>query len=318
MATGKHEPGLTDGDLGDRSGGTAAAGGASENVREWRRPVRALMGSDGPEVVDFGRPIPPALRDLSPGQQRIAAAIFAHLGLTASAGAMMVELQREHLRAQALRRSDDIETLTALVCLLIGHPCITVAEVADIHRAYQHLRQCHWWPSGPEDLPLSALLVAGSTNADQAITRIEKLHLALSEGDEVPGDPCALVVLCACVPEVLPQQVVLRFRALRTELLLSSIPVQDADITGLSALVTIAAEPDVVMREFVTERGIGLASSIIRLSSFDIALAADAVVLRHLSGANRLVFMASQVIRAWMAHRLLQYRQPSWFSGIRS
>ncbi|HEX3135069.1 MAG TPA: hypothetical protein VHX44_16005, partial [Planctomycetota bacterium] len=112
--------------------------------------------------MDGGLTIPPAFRELSLGQQRMAAALLSHLGLTPTAGAMIVEAQRERLRAHALRRSDDIETLTALVRLLVGRPLTTTGEVSDIHRAYHHLRQCHWWPSGPEDLPLAALLVVGS------------------------------------------------------------------------------------------------------------------------------------------------------------
>jgi hypothetical protein len=297
---------------------TLPSGGAGENLSAWQRPVRALVGIAESTLVDFELPVPPTLRDLSLGQQRIAAAVLSYLGLTPMAGAMMVELQRERLRAQALRRSDDVETLTAFVRLLLGRPLTTAAEVVDVQGAYQHLRQCHWWPAGPEDLPLAALLVAGSEDAAQRITRIEELHLALSEGDEVPGDPCALVALCASVSDLFDTQVVLRFSALRTELLLSGIPVVEDDITVLPTLATISGDADGVMREFITERGKGLVSLSARASSSAIALAADAVALRHLDGAPRFAFIASLVIRAWMAHRPHSRRPPSWLAGIRS
>ncbi len=233
---------------------------------------------------------------------------MSHLSLNPAAGAAMVDLQRERLRAGALRRSDDIETLAALVRLLVGRPLTTSAEVHDIHRAYEHLRQCHWWPSGPDDLPLAALLVAGAPDGDQRIARIEELHSALSEGDEVPGDPCALVALCGCVPDLSNAQVVVRLCALRTELLLSGMAVQEADSAMLLALVVIPGDPEKVMSAFVAERRKHSPTPNTPVAPLTIALAADAVVLRHLSGVARQVYIASLAIRAWLIHRHHQPR----------
>lgn len=262
----------------------------------------ALLGVDEAGTV-FPPSVPSLWNDLTDGQQHIASAILSHLALSPAAGAAMVDLQRERLRAGAMRRSDDIETLTALVRLLVGSPVITTALVDDILRAYQHLRQCHWWPSGPEDLPLAALLVAGAADADQQIARIEELHLVLSEGDEVPGDACALVALSGCVPDLFDAQVMLRLSALRTELLLSGLALQDDDIAALLALAAIPAGAEVVMQEFVAERKRRSPSPESPPSRLAIAMAADVVALRHLDGVARLGYIASLAIRAWLIHR---------------
>jgi hypothetical protein len=158
----------------------------------------------------------------------------------------------------------------------------------------------------------------GSPDTNAQVSRIEALHLALSEGDEVPGDPYALVALCATACDLVDSQVVLRLSVLRTALVLSGIPVVGDDLAALSALAAIAADAEVVMSEFITERGKGLVSPSARATSSAIALAADAVALRHLEGAPRLAFIASLVIRAWMAHRSHPCRPPSWLAGIRS
>jgi hypothetical protein len=283
------------------------APGAKDADVAWRRPLCALTGNAVPGP-GFPPPVQAVWGDLSEGQQHLAAAILSHLSLSPAAGAAMVDLQRERLRAGALRRSDDIETLAALVRLLVGRPLTTSAEVQDIHRAYEHLRQCHWWPSGPEDLPLAALLVAGAVDADRAIVGVEEMHLALSEGDEVPGDPCALVALCGCVPDLTDAQVVVRLGALRTELLLSGMAVQETDSAMLLALVAIPGDPALVMGEFVAERRKHAPAPNAPVAPLTIALAADAVVLRDLSGVARQVYIASLAIRAWMIHRHHQPR----------
>lgn len=276
----------------------------------WKRPLCALTGGEA-SGAGFPLSAPSLWTDLTQGQQRVAAAILSHLALSPAAGAAMVDLQRERLRVGALRRSEDIETLTALVRLLVGCPVITSALVDDIHRAYQHLRQCHWWPSGPEDLPLAALLVAGAPDADLEIARIEELHLVLSEGDEVPGDVYALVALCRCMPDLVDAQVLMRISALRTELLLSGIAVQEGDIAALLALATIPGEPVAVMQEFTAERR--KAGTNPRSSPLTIALAADAVVLRRLEGVARHVYIAALAIRAWLVHRHHQPRPSTRF-----
>lgn len=273
----------------------------------WQRPVQALQDSVEP-ASESTHAIATVCPDLNDGQQRIAAAILAHCSLTTDDGAALVDQQRACLRSGALRRSEGIETLTALVRLLVERPLTTAGEVAEVHRAYHHLRQCHWWPSGPEDLPLAALLVAGAPDGDQQIARIEELHLALSEGDEVPGDPCALVALCGCVPDLIDAQVVARLGALRTELLLSGIAVQEEDIALLLALVAIPGDPEPVMREFLAERRKHSLTPNAPVSPLTIALAADVVVLRHLGGLARQVYIASLAIRAWLVHRHHQQR----------
>lgn len=266
--------------------------------------MQALLGTDAERVGPlFPSPVPALWSDLTQGQQHIASAMLSCLKLSPGAGAGSVDLQRERLRAGGMRRSDDIETLTALVRLLVGSPVVSGVQVDDIHRAYQHLRQCHWWPSGPEDLPLAALLVAGGADADRQIARIEELHLALSEGVEVPGDAGTLVVLAGCVPDLLDAEVVMRLGALRTELLLSGIALQDDDIAALLALATIPAEAEVVMQEFVRERRRCPSPEALAPSRLAIALAADTVVLRHLDGVARLGYIASLAIRAWLDHR---------------
>ncbi len=153
---------------------------------------------------------------------------------------------------------------------------------------------------------MSALLVAGAQDAMEPISRIEQLHLVLSEGDEVPGDVCALIALSGSVPDLVETQVLMRISALRTELLLSGIAVQEGDIAALLALATIPGEPVVVMQEFITERRKAVQNA--RNSPLAIALAADAVVLRHLDGTPRLVYIAALAIRAWLLHRHHQPR----------
>ncbi len=286
-----------------------AGGGMSAG--SWRRPLLALCGSDDPVPAVFPEPVPSALRMLSAGQQRIAAAIFAHLACSAADVMTRVEAQRERLRRGGQRRSDDIETLTALVRLLLEQPLDDAVAVADIQRAYLCLRHCHWWPTGPEDLPLAALLVAGSSGCDQAINQIEALHLALSEGDEVPGDPCALVALGGGVPEPSAVQVLERLGALRTELLLSGIAVQEDDLAVLPALASMALEPAMVMQEYIAARKLATGPTLIPPSSLVIGLAADSVVLRHLAGKDRKRFIAALVIRAWMDHRQQSPHPPS-------
>ena len=240
-----------------------------------------------------------AWRTLSTGQRHIAAAILAHLGLSADAAVALVELQRAQLRAGAMRRSDDIETLTALVRMLVGHPLSDDREVDDIRCAYHHLRRCHWWPGGPEDLPLTALLVAGCAHGDQHVARLENLHLALSEGDEVPADVGALMVLCGNWQG--QTQVVMRLCALRTELLLSSIPVQPEDIDTVLALAAVPGEPVSLMQEFIRERQAH--RHVPDQHPLVIPLAADVVILQHLAGSARREYLATVAIRAWLAER---------------
>lgn len=288
----------------------------SVQVHAWERPVRALAVAGAPPSVLTG-PLPSTWHDLTDGQRHLTMAIVGHLGLPLSAAAEMVELQRERLRAAALRRSDDIETLTGLIRLLIGCPLTTAAEVAAIHHAYQHLRLCHWWPTGPEDLPLAALLVADG-NPDELVRRIESLHLVLSEGDEIPGDPCTLVALCLSVGGLDHAQVLLRLCSLRTELLLSGVAVQDQDIAVLPVLAAIDGHAEALMQEFITERRLIVGSPTVRATPSAIDQAVDTVVLRHLFGASRQAHLAALVIRAWMAHRHLQRHRPVWLAGIRS
>lgn len=273
----------------------------------WQRPVRALVGLAEMDAESL-RLVATAWPELNDGQQRIVTAILSQRKITPAIAGALVDQQRAALRDGALRRSDDIELLTALVRLVVERPATTTVEIAEVHCAYEHLRQCHWWPSGPEDLPLAALLVAGATDADQQIARIEALHLALSEGDEVPGDPCSIVALCGGIDELSDAQVVARLRDLRTDLLLSGIAVQQEDIAALLALVLIPRDPDEVMSEFVAERRKHSLTPNAPVSPLTIALAADAVVLRKIPDFARHVYIASLTIRAWMADRQHQQR----------
>jgi hypothetical protein len=247
---------------------------------------------------------------LTTGQRNIVAAVFRHLGCDAVGGMTTVEEHRARLRAGGLRRSDDIETVTVLVRLLMGRPLDTAATVAEVHRAYQCLRQCHWWPSGPEDLPLAALLLAGGAAPDEAVADIGHLHHSLSEGDEVPDDPIALVVLSGGLSGGDAAQVVARMRALRTALLLSDIAVQEADAATLLPLAMVAGDPQDVIQEYLGLRRRIAGPHDTRSAAIGIAMAGDAVALRHLTGSVRQGFTASMVIRGWMDHR----RQPSSLS----
>lgn len=267
----------------------------------WQRPVAALGKPDepgtGPLIDDAW------LGDLTAGQQRIVAAVFRHIGCDATSAMATVEEQRTRLRAGGLRRSDDIETVTVLVRLLVGGSLDGAAAVADIHRAHQCLRRLHWWPSGPEDLPLAALLVASDTTPDDAVADIGDLHRHLSEGDEVPDDPAALVVLSRGISGCAAADAVTRMRALRTALLLSGIAVREADAAALPSLALVAGDPQEVLQEFLDERRAATGSGNARPAALAITMAADAVVLRHLVGRTRQGFIASLVVRAWMDHR---------------
>lgn len=274
----------------------------------WQRPVRALVGAGRvPELPRDG--CPSAFRELQPVLHPLAAALIARLGLTPSAAAVMVDAQRERLRAGGLRRSDEVETLTAFVRLLVGHPLTTAQEVADIHEAYQHLRHCHWWPGGAEDLPLAAVLVAGASAPADVIARLIDLQAVLSESDEVPGDPAALVLLRLSTLGSDDTQVSLHLCALRTELLLSNLPLQVEDLAALPVLAAIALPPQQVMLEY---RGVRRGSS-----TEEITAAVDLLMARHLPASLRALHHAILIIGAWMALRRPHHRPPAWSAGAR-
>lgn len=270
-----------------------------EGAESWRRPVAALCGPDGllPRAQPGGAP----MDALTAEQRHIVAAVFRHMDCDAVGTMVALEEQRARLRAAGLRRSDDIETVTVLVRLLLGRP-VDAAAVTDVHRAHQCLRRFHWWPNGPEDLPLAALLVAGDTPPDEAVAGVGDLHRSLSANDEVPDDPAALVVLS----DAGASEVTTRMKALRTALLLSNIPMQEADSAALLSLALIADDPQEVFQEYLAVRCRIPGSPGGEVATIAVAMAADAVVLHRLAGRACQGFIAALVIRAWMDHRRKQ------------
>ena len=271
----------------------------------------AIRG-DGPALTA------PLFQDLTQVQRLLAQGVCIHLGLTADDVAFPIERQRDLLRGAGLRRGDDIEVLTGLVRLLIGRPITSAGEAGAIQHAYLHLRRCHWWPSGPEDVPLAALLVTAPGEVDDHARRLERLHLLLSEGDEVPGDPGVLIALYVAVAGLDDAQVLLRFSGLRTDLLLSNIALQDEDIAVLPLLVAVTGGDDGLLRDYLTQRNLCLGQRGSRPIAELIARAADEVVLRRLTGHPQRVLLAVLLIRDWMTSRPSPRRRPVWYVGIRS
>lgn len=269
----------------------------------WRRAVAALQTPDQQRPVSPPERLPAVFSDLPPALRAIVGAILQGRALAPELLERTVEQQRALLRAGGLRRADDIETLAILVRLLVERPLTGATAVNDLAQAYHHLKRTHWWPSGPEDLPLCALLAAAPAPIDELIARIERLHLTLSEGDEVPDDTLALVLLCWTASRLPEQEVVLRLRDLRTELVLSSIPLLPEDGALLPYFAGIDQPPEAVITLFSHHRQTLQRENQVPSTTISIALAGDLVMLALVGDQVRPAVIAAVVISAWLAHR---------------
>jgi hypothetical protein len=278
-----------------------ASDGSSQDLDVIKRAQAALSwGAPIPRPVE---PVvwPAPFTSLVPEQRRLALVTLATMGRTLEEAAPIITTHRDLLRAGALRRTDDVELLTILLRLWLGRPLQDPQTVADVRATYDHLRRSHWWPQGPADLPLGAILACRPEPMSEVIHRIEALQLSLAEGDEVPDQADDLVTLMWSNDST--NVLIERLHDLRTALLLSGIALQAEDAAAVVRLALIDRPSDEVIAQYLGRRRWVMAETTCAVVGQPLFMVADAVLLDLLTGSARQVVIAQVVMHAWMALR---------------
>lgn len=244
----------------------------------------------------------PWFHALNPKQRVISAVVMTMNNLSAEMLTTAIMNQRTAIRAGNMRRSDDIEVLTTLVLLTAKKSMYGVKDVVRMHAAYEHLKLNHWWPVGPEDLPISALIAALPGDYSRNLVRLESIFNSFSEKDEVPSDPLDVVLMAwsGCMENI--NVMLERHQGLRTGFILSGIPLGSGDALALSRLAVIAEVPDTVVEQYRTFRQqytqcLGAVNS-----SYAAECAADAIIFDNDQGVAA-IHRAGLILRLWMSQR---------------
>ena len=243
-----------------------------------------------------------ALLNVSDGQRLISAIMMSQLSLSPAKQISAIAEHRQRLRAGHLRRSDDVETITALVRLSVGQPICDDTDVERIHFAYEHLKANHWWPAGAEDLPFCSLLVASPGDVNKRLINIEQIFLVLSEHDEVPNNALDLVVLALNGQGDSLDVMLQRIAHLRTNLILSGIAMTEADDNNILRLAVCDDDPDALMLRYIELREQFRALLPVASPSLADQCAADAIVCRRASQIATF-YRAAVAIDAWFCNR---------------
>jgi Protein of unknown function (DUF4003) len=213
-----------------------------------------------------------------------------------------IATQRSTIRIGKMRRSDDVEVLTALV-LLTAKQQLSGSDVAKrMHNIYEHLKLDHWWPVGPEDLPLCALIAALPGTVESHLAAIKLTYSTLSEKDEVPGDPLDLVVLAWSGGVQHLDETIEQIKALRTGFILSGFAFGDGDALALSRLLVMHRNPEEVVTKYCSLRQQYRHCLGREFSDLAAECAADAIILDgdHVIAA---IHRAGMILRFWMSQR---------------
>ena len=177
-----------------------------------------------------------------------------------------------------------------------------VKDVARMHAAYEHLKLNHWWPIGPEDLPLSALIAALPGDLSRNLVALESIFNSFSEKDEVPSDPLDVVLLAWSGGMDNINATLTQHQELRTGLILSGIPLGSGDALALSRLAVVAQASDVVVEQyrFLRQQYAQCLGAV--NSSYAAECAADAIIFDS-DESVAAIHRAGLILRLWMSQR---------------
>ncbi len=238
---------------------------------------------------------------LSPIQQLAIVCVAEKMGLSKEALQENIEQQRQLIRIGHMRRSDNIEALTAMMLMIAEQPITNLADVERIQFIYEHLKNDHWWPSGPDDLPLAALLATVPGSVGTLITNIENAYSQLAEQDEVQNDPLNLILQAVNGGLKDINATIAYSSELRTAFILSGIPLKSGDDLALSRLAILRDPVDDVMNQYRQLRK--EINHVFNDRWPDVAAecAADAIILAH-EQTNTHLYRAGILLHTWMSH----------------
>jgi hypothetical protein len=244
----------------------------------------------------------PWFHALNPMQRVISAVVMTMNQVSPESLTSVIATQRTAIRAGNMRRSDDIEVLTSLVLLTANQLMNAIKDVARMHSVYEQLKLDHWWPIGPEDLPLSALIAALPGDFGKNISAIESTFTSFSEKDEVPSDPLDVVLLAWSGGMQNINVTLEQHQELRTGFILSGIPLGSGDALALSRLAVVDQAPDLVVEQYRSLRQqytqcLGAVNS-----SYAAECAADAIIFDR-DESVAVIHRAGLILRLWMSQR---------------
>jgi hypothetical protein len=256
--------------------------------------------------------VPSVFVGLSADQRLLVSDLLARCGITPASAVEQIEVQRTCLHTGAMRRSADVEVLTILLRWWLARPMNDAEAVAEVRFTYDHLRRSHWWPQGPTDLPLGAILACAPLPVNEVIVRIDSLQQSLAEGDEVPDHPEDLVALLWSSQT--SATLIERLHDLRTNLLLCGLALQPEDITSVVRLALIDRPCDEIINRYV-ECLRGLSTKHPGTAGGARLMIADRILLDLLPEPVGRVVTALVVMQAWMEARGHETTSPRQIPG---
>lgn len=141
---------------------------------------------------------------------------------------------RDRFRALSIRRGGGYETIAAAMLHLRG--CESDADVARVKAVYETMKAHHWWLTGPEDLPCSALLSVHGDAPAAMPARIESIYGRLRDSGLRSGDGLQMASHVLYLARGDAHQVADRFLRLHQGFLAHGIQMWDCDRDELAIL----------------------------------------------------------------------------------
>ncbi len=126
---------------------------------------------------------------LSRSLQFIIASMLLGYGDTARAFLQEVKRVRSVFRTEGIRRAAVYETMTILILRTQAQQKpITINSVKRLKDIYEEMKAHHWWLTGPEDLPVCAILCGQDHSVQQITQKSEDIYQALAKKKHRKGD----------------------------------------------------------------------------------------------------------------------------------
>jgi hypothetical protein len=254
----------------------------------------------------------PWFQKLSVLQRFIVTLVAQQRGRTVASLTEYIQQVQESLHRGNLRRSDDIEILTALLTLFYSSDVWSSHRVQRIHALYEKLKLHHWWPSGPEDVPLGFLLATIESPSESPQRMMERLFTLLAAHYEIPGSIIEMLFLAQRYQGKINSELMAYILEQRNALILSPIIWHACDSCAVIALSCLPGTCDENAEQYVHLRselaGLAVPDALIKTCG----IAADTLVQQQVPALVSLI-QASVVYETWMRHRghLLPFPFPS-------
>jgi hypothetical protein len=239
------------------------------------------------------------LGSIGPSLRLLLAANLVKYGDDAHAYVDETERARSMMRKVRLRRSGSYEYLAALVLRRIrkGSPT-ALADIERLEDIYQQMKRHHWVLTGPEDLPVFAMLVPRPESAADIADGVEAMYQALHRDARLyRGEALQTAASVLFTTGLEPAEAASRFRLLRESFRTAGHRLGQAEYDELATLCFLAQPVDVIVdsvlghRDRLRERiswlskpmafGLGAGVAFVRLAGRDAQLGplADAKLL---------------------------------------